>query len=363
MKIIFILSFIILFHKNVLANCSIEPDKVSLFYINGMFTNEASLEDNTYELARFYNLNLSSLNVSGNINVEYSWNKSEVFLQQFKQVALHKFTELNVNKLVQDNISNTFAGFHVAPTSQQAAQETTDVMSAILKEITGTYYQDQTFQHAYQSVASLLDDCNRVVLIGHSQGNFYTNALLDALYTDYRYPDGSTLDDYRMLGYFGFALPTTSVGGYTGTQYPHLMGFVTNDNDIVMAAVRYTIGALPSNYNNGFSLSDFTGHSLIVSYLHKLGQSSLAASNIKHIVSQQYPPPIAEQHSSNSSAMTSYGYSYLSKVFDIKFRDSSVYRYNYVPSDVFESFEMAESKGAFFNTEIKGIYPYIKLSE
>lgn len=65
MKIIFILSILVLFHKNVLADCNVEPDKVSLFYINGMFTNEASLEDNTYELARFYNLNLSSLNVSG----------------------------------------------------------------------------------------------------------------------------------------------------------------------------------------------------------------------------------------------------------------------------------------------------------
>lgn len=130
-----------------------------------------------------------------------------------------------------------------------------------------------------------------------------------------------------------------------------------------MAAVRYTIGALPSNYSNDFSLSDFTGHSLIVSYLHKYGQANLAASDISHIVSQQYPPPIAEQYPSNSSAMISYGYSYLSQVLDIKFKDSSIYRYNYIPSDVFESFKIAESQGAFLNTDIKGIYPYIKLSE
>lgn len=345
------------------ANCIDSVDNTNVYYVNGMFTNQKSYNKNMAELQKFVSNNLNGGDIDIDISSSGSWNPSEPFLQQFKQVALHKFTELNINQEIRNNIAKTFSGFNVARSSPQSAQETTDVMSAILEEIKGTYYQDKTFQHAYQSVTSLLDDCNRVVLIGHSQGNFYTNALLDALYTDYRYPDGSTLDDYRMLGYFGFALPTTSVGGYTGTQYPHLMGFVTNDNDIVMAAVRYTIGALPSNYNNDFSLSDFTGHSLIVSYLHKLGQSSLAASNIKHIVGQQYPPPIAEQHSSNSSAMTSYGYSYLSKVFDIKFRDSSVYRYNYVPSDVFESFEMAESKGAFFNTEIKGIYPYIKLSE
>ncbi|WP_086981861.1 KTSC domain-containing protein [Vibrio aphrogenes] len=343
------------------ANCIDSVDNTNVYYVNGMFTNQKSYNKNMVELQKFVSnhLNVGEVNISSS----GSWNPSEPFLEQFKQVALQKFTELNVNQTVQDNIAKTFSGFSVARTSQQSAQETTDVMSAILKEISDTYYQDQTFNHAYHSVTDLLDNCNRVVLIGHSQGNFYTNALLDALYADYRYPDGSTLNDYRMLGYFGFALPTSSVGGYTGTQYPHLMGFVTNDNDIVMAAVRYTIGALPSNYDNDFSLADFTGHSLIVSYLEKYGQANLAASSISHIVSQQYPPPISEQHSSNSSAMSSYGYSYLSQILDIKFKDSSVYRYNYVPSDVFESFEIAESQGAFLNTEIKGIYPYIKLSE
>ncbi|MBD1573955.1 KTSC domain-containing protein [Vibrio sp. S17_S38] len=61
--------------------------------------------------------------------------------------------------------------------------------------------------------------------------------------------------------------------------------------------------------------------------------------------------------------MLSYGYSYLSQVLDIKFQDSLIYRYNHVPSDIFESFKTSESKGTFLNKEIKGTYPYIKLSK
>ncbi|MFV0575810.1 MAG: KTSC domain-containing protein [Vibrio sp.] len=360
MKKLLIVLVFVFFQKSAFSYCSNNVDEVKLFYINGMFTNEANLKDNTNELKHFYISRLNKLNNTEN-PVESTWNESEPFLKQFKQVALHKFTELNINKEIRDNISKTFLGFSVAKTSQKNAKETTDVMSAILEEIHDTYYQDQTFQRAYSSVTKLLDQCKRVVLIGHSQGNFYTNALLDALYADYRYPDGSSLNDYRMLGYFGFALPTSSVGGYTGTQYPHLMGYVTNDNDIVMAAVRYTIGALPPNYDNDFSLLDFTGHSLIVSYLEKYDQANLAASDILHIVSQQYPPPISGQYSSNSSAIASYGYSHLNQVLDVKFKNSSIYRYNYVPSEIFESFKQATSQGTFLNTNIKGIYPYIKL--
>lgn len=359
----YIIIFILSISNLSYANCIDNVDSTSVYYVNGMFTNQKSYNKNMIELHNFIQDNLKDKTPNISISSSGSWNPSEPFLQQFKQVALHKFTELNINQEIRDNIAKTFSGFSVARASQTSAQETSDVMSAILKEVHDTYYQDQTFQHAYSSITQLLDECKRIVLIGHSQGNFYTNALLDALYTEYQYPDGSTLNDYRMLGYFGFALPTSSVGGYTGSQYPQLMGFITNDNDIVMAAVRYTLGALPSNYNNDFSLSDFTGHSLIVSYLHKQGQSNLAATNIKHIVSQQYPPSIANQYPSNSTAMLSYGYSYLSQVLDIKFQDSLIYRYNHVPSDIFESFKTSESKGTFLNKEIKGTYPYIKLSK
>ncbi|MBD1576421.1 KTSC domain-containing protein [Vibrio sp. S11_S32] len=356
-----ILLLIVIISKLTYANCSENVDNTNIHYINGMFTNKESYNKNISELEFFSHNNLYNWNFTFDINSNGSWNQSESFLIQFKQVALQKFTELNVNKAVQENISNTFSGFDTAPTSQQSAQETTDVMSAILEEIHDTYYQDQTFQHAYSSVTKLLDECKRVVLIGHSQGNFYTNALLDNLYSSYQYPDGSTLHDYRMLGYFGFALPTSSVGGYTGDQYPHLMGFITNDNDLIMAAIRYTIGALPSNYDNDFSLSDFTGHSLIVSYLHKLGQSNIAATNIRNIISQLYPPPIADKNITYSSAMISYGYSKLSQVLDIKFFDSSVYRYLNVPYKEFELFVNSKSKGSFFNSSIKNIYPYVKI--
>ncbi|MCQ1060854.1 KTSC domain-containing protein [Photobacterium sp. DNB23_23_1] len=339
-------------------------DKFNLFYVNGMFTNSEAFSQNILEIKRFYGQNLAELDVTNSgVIVDGEHNPSESFLSQFEQVAKHKFSELSVSEASQAEIASLFSGFEAAESLQDDVTETTTVLNSILAEIDNTYGQDGTYTRSVAKLTSLLNECKRTMIIGHSQGNFYANALLDGMYSSFTYQDGSTLLQYPMLGYFGFALPTSSVGGTTGQYYfPELVDHITNDNDFIMAAVRHTLGAVPANYNNSFTFSDWTGHALTTSYLDKQGQSHRASISIKDIARQFVPMPLTEQHRANSSSINSYGYSIHSEVLDIEFHDNSSYRYVYVPRNVLEGFHEAGSKGGYFNSQIRDKYQFIKMN-
>ena len=344
-------------------DCLQNVDMFNIFYVNGMFTNFSTYKNNIVQLKRFYGRNLQDLDVTNSgVLVEGSHNPSEFVLAQFKQVSEHKFSELRVSNSTKEEISHLFGGFEIAPDSGDGNDEETEqTLNAIMKEIDATYTKDKTFNTAYERISSLLSNCRRTLLIGHSQGNFYANALIDRLYATYRYDDNHSLHDFPMLGYYGFALPTSTVGGITGLRYPHLVGAITNNNDLIMAAVRLTVGAVPSNFNNPFSWKDWTGHGLNESYISEAGQQIRASSDIKHIARQTLPFPLFEQHSSSSSAIKSYGFSLLSEILDIKFQDDSKYRYYFVPRVILKDFHDSTSKGGFFNANIKGVYPFIKI--
>jgi len=63
-------------------------------------------------------------------------------------------------------------------------------------------------------------------------------------------------------------------------------------------------------------------------------------------------------HSSNINYI---GYSEKNELLQIEFNGGAVYRYNEVPSHVFEELRAAESKGKYFHKYIKGTYSYWKV--
>ncbi len=58
------------------------------------------------------------------------------------------------------------------------------------------------------------------------------------------------------------------------------------------------------------------------------------------------------QHT-NSSMITSIAYSQTTKVLEIVFCHGGIYEYQNIEQETFETFNNAESKGKFFNTEIR----------
>lgn len=64
-----------------------------------------------------------------------------------------------------------------------------------------------------------------------------------------------------------------------------------------------------------------------------------------------------------SSSVASAGYDAAARMLEVEFRNGGVYQYLGVPSDEYDEFMEAESKGRFLNTEIKPNHRYRRLKK
>jgi len=65
----------------------------------------------------------------------------------------------------------------------------------------------------------------------------------------------------------------------------------------------------------------------------------------------------------DSSTMNSVGYETERRVLEIEFVSGAVYQYWDVPASVHEELLASESKGRYFNSEIRDMYPYLQVSQ
>ena len=59
--------------------------------------------------------------------------------------------------------------------------------------------------------------------------------------------------------------------------------------------------------------------------------------------------------------MRSVGYEAKSKVVEIEFQSGTIYQYLDVPSAIYKELSDAESKGQYFNSEIRDTYEFVRL--
>ena len=64
----------------------------------------------------------------------------------------------------------------------------------------------------------------------------------------------------------------------------------------------------------------------------------------------------------DSSTMRSVGYEAKSRILEIEFDSGAVYQYIGVPTRTHRELLTAESKGRYFNSEIRDSYPYVQVS-
>lgn len=60
--------------------------------------------------------------------------------------------------------------------------------------------------------------------------------------------------------------------------------------------------------------------------------------------------------------MRSVGFEARRRILEIEFNSGAVYRYLGVPARIYERLLKAESKGRYFNNEIRDVYPYVQVS-
>lgn len=266
-KILITCGLLALLPTSVLAICERNVDTVQVHYINGMFTDRSAFRDNQYAIEEFLSTYFTGWGFDFGVSGTYNLNES-VF-EQILQVARHKLQDANAaTRLAIKQFFNDDPEYLNDPDGVAAVQ---DFLFDINAAYTGILAEDDT-RKAKASLVSLLDSCARVVLITHSQGNFYGNALFNDLYAGYSFPNGYSLAQYPMLGTIQIASPVYTPGGAAGTVYPEVVGHVTNNNDIVMAMISYVLGgAVDANYNAPYNPQDFTGHALELSYLKQPG--------------------------------------------------------------------------------------------
>ena len=63
----------------------------------------------------------------------------------------------------------------------------------------------------------------------------------------------------------------------------------------------------------------------------------------------------------DSTTMKSVGYEAGGRVLEIEFDSGAVYQYLGVPASIHEELMAAESKGQYFNSEIRDTYPYVQV--
>ncbi|EOB6303246.1 TPA: KTSC domain-containing protein [Vibrio vulnificus] len=339
--------------------CENSIDKLQLFYVNGMYTTASGYANNLDALDDFQDGYLNHFRKNGEVKGAY--NQYEGHIKQLYQVARQKYQDLDRHSPEYIVLTSILGGFIYELSSDQFSTITPfliDLMSFLPDH---EIESEVDFQYAMNGLRIALNSCARIVLIGHSQGNFYANALVNEMTNTYTYENGANLKEYPMLGMMGIASPASSVGGDFGSNHPNLVGVLTNDNDIVMDAVRQLLGAVPANYKAVENLLDATGHGLMASYLYSHGQASVIADNISRITRNLVPFPIFDQHPSSSSAISHIGYSEVSEILDIRFRDGGGYRYDNVPFPVWKSFYDSTSHGSYFNKNIRGKYTFTQL--
>ena len=65
----------------------------------------------------------------------------------------------------------------------------------------------------------------------------------------------------------------------------------------------------------------------------------------------------------DSTTVRSVGYERKRKILEIEFQSGAVYQYVDVPARVYEEFWKAESKGQYFNCEIRDVYAFVRLAQ
>ncbi len=340
--------------SRVYAACEVNVDKIEPYYINGMFTDAADFYANKIAIEKFVAEGLQGSGFSTNVSGAY--NKSEAGLSEVFEVLRQKSEDF-VSESILLLLNNDFLGYVESLESESEIKALLEIINTVYA---GTYAEEDT-QIAKAGVVDILDTCSRVVLVTHSQGNFYGNAIFNDIYAQYVFPNGYGISSYPMLGMMQIASPVFRPGGTTSILYPEIVSHLTNDTDLVMRLVRSIVGSIDANYTSLVNNDDLSGHGLEASYLRPDGQGAEISLKMRSIAKSLIPYPLYRQVSSSSTALSGYGYSGINGFLDVKFINGSVYRYLSVSESTFNGLQSASSKGGYFNRNIRNSYDYERI--
>src|SRR5690554_1595980 len=230
----FAILFFLFLSLSTFADCESRVDNIQTLYVNGMFTDAYQARSNAASIEAYIRVHL----IYFEPHTHLLHNKSESLLKQIFEVIRQKYEDRQSSKAIIEFINND-PEFLNDVVSHEKVQE-------FLREIKHMYQysaNDADGKALINKVENLLDNCGRLIMITHSQGNFYGNMALNHIYSDYRFRNGYSIHEYPMLGNMQIASPVDVPGGAISRIYPNIIGHITNKNDLIMSLVRNTVGS------------------------------------------------------------------------------------------------------------------------
>ncbi|MBA6416937.1 hypothetical protein H4J50_13010 [Colwellia sp. 6M3] len=316
-------------------------NKRAIIYVNGMATS-------LFEALNNLNTIRSTLQAeTGADSIQLAYNSDKEQLNQLADAAVQhlmqekNFTEKNARRnyvhrmFLTSPATSIFNGAERYIASRNEENYTKDTL---INEHINKFYMPKLLQG------------NKVVVLAHSQGNFYANRTWKKI----EELDNENKGFTSALGIVGMGVPANYIAG-NGL-------YTTNSKDQVINAIRFFSGPqpLPANITRPFTKADILGHSLKDIYLSSSADSSAIKSKIIRDVNTTFSrlQPLAE--------ITCVGYKTQSKdegglstFYTPGINYSGILRYTFNPFNIPNRLKIIATKGPFFiDTAESGFFYY-----
>ena len=212
------------FSSNVWAvACPVNIPELSIYFGNGMFNEPEEANESIRKLQRQMSGQLTRYDVS----YKLSYNHNENPVVQILEVARQK--------LLQDysSILLWLSGVEEAPDwFQKALKDTATVYDSF------NYILDGDLQRHVSDYTRDIENCRKVLLVAHSQENFYGNEAWDFVYQETL--GNLPLNQLKVMGMVSVATPASQVGAPLAyvDDMPAITRYLTLTDDLVINAIR-----------------------------------------------------------------------------------------------------------------------------
>ena len=311
--------------------CTGKLNRVKIFFGNGMFNSTKDTNDSLSVIRVATKKYLKNFKLSYDI----SYNHKEYPLIELLEVTKHK---------MQDNWQSLLLwlrGRQLAPNwfKKQLKQ-------VVRRHSVRAYAYDADLRRHVENYRASILNCQKVIIVAHSQGNFYANHAWNNIYS--LTLQGISLDRIKPLGIVGVAAPTHMIGSplyYSGFQ-DDAARFVTLKSDVVINAVRAVNPAtINGNTKNRKESHDWKNHSFIDAYMAGSPSRQRILTFIKQLAYNLETLPYHHIPITTQPEVLQIGYDPINQVLEEQLTDDSIWRCYHTPT-WFIDFGFASDVGA-----------------
>jgi hypothetical protein len=206
----------------------------------------------------------------------------------------------------------------------------TEKLEEVIQETNrASYVNDLDLKQHVDAYTHSIEACYQVLVVAHSQGNFYTNSAWDLVYS------GMRLNQYKQnnfpsMGYIAVASPAGHKGSSLGKplRLEDYTDYINLKNDWVLNLVGSQYSILTPQFENTSGDTDLIHHSFLNAYLSGNNTGPALLSSIKKITSKLETLPYQREPVVPNVGIKELAYSSISRILDIQLAPKdSLYRF------------------------------------